>query len=45
MIHVVENVVEMCFGNELVQEVMRGVWKLTERTSCYNLEKKRMKSY
>ena len=40
-----ESVVEIGFGNGLVQEVVRGVWKLTERISCYNLEKKRMKSY
>ena len=27
------------------QEVVRGGLKLTEQISCYNLEKKRMKSY
>ena len=40
-----ESLVVRGFGNGLVQEVVKGVWKSTERISCYNFEKKRMKSY
>ena len=40
-----DSLAEIDFDNGLVQETMRGVLKLTERISCYNLEKKRMKSY
>ena len=40
-----DSVVEIGFGNGLVQEVVRGVWDLTEQISCYNLEKKRIKSF
>ena len=42
MMYVEESLVEIGFWK---QEVVRRVWKLTKRISCYNLEKKRMKSY
>lgn len=40
-----ESVVEIAFGKGLVQEVRMGVWELTERIACYNLEMKRVRSY
>ena len=43
--HVEESLVEIGVGNGLVQEAVREVWKVTERISCYNIEKKRMESY